>query len=99
MPLELWCLSIQCLLFFCSSVENVSKPVQDSEMAEQGGERVTESTHNLWVDKYAPRHYTHLLSDDVSTVHAKKVSTTAPYYCNIVCGASTAYLLPLCSTA
>ena len=20
----------------------------------------------LWVDKYAPRHYTHLLSDDVS---------------------------------
>lgn len=40
----------------------------DSEDVEmQGGGRVTPCTTQttLWVDKYAPRHYTHLLSDDV----------------------------------
>ena len=40
----------------------------DPEVAEEEGDRAGDSStvHNLWVDKYAPRHYTHLLSDDVS---------------------------------
>ena len=36
----------------------------NAENVEMVGSRTTQ--HTLWVDKYAPRHYTHLLSDDVS---------------------------------
>jgi hypothetical protein len=52
---------------FSSSVESESQPLlKDSEMAEEDGDapKTKQCAHNLWVDKYAPRHYTHLLSDD-----------------------------------
>ena len=50
----------------CRSVEQDSPSLfGDSERVEvQEGESTPE--HVLWVDKYAPRHYTDLLSDDVS---------------------------------
>ncbi|CAI8035562.1 Chromosome transmission fidelity protein 18 homolog [Geodia barretti] len=50
-----------------SSVESESRPLlKDSEMTEEDGPKTKQSADNLWVDKYAPRHYTHLLSDDLS---------------------------------
>ena len=52
-------------------MESESQPLlKDSEMAEEDGDapKTKQCAHNLWVDKYAPRHYTHLLSDDVSIV-------------------------------
>ena len=54
---------------FLSAVDVESQSLfGDSEDVEmEGGGRVTTTETTLWVDKYAPRHYTHLLSDDVST--------------------------------
>ncbi len=40
--------------------------VQGEDVEGSAGERGVAPEHLLWVDKYSPRHYTELLSDDVS---------------------------------
>ena len=36
-------------------------------MTDEYQEETEECQHDLWVEKYAPKHFTELLSDDVST--------------------------------
>ena len=52
------------VLFLCiiHSVLNEDPDLID----ESRGEEVTECQAELWVEKYMPRHFTELLSDDVS---------------------------------
>lgn len=53
--------------FYLSDVELESQSMfGDSETVTVDQSSSTSPQHTLWVDKYAPRHYTHLLSDDVS---------------------------------
>lgn len=55
-------------LYFLSDVES-QLLFGDTEAldAVNDDEPPNSTSHSLWVDKYAPRHYTHLLSDDVSS--------------------------------
>lgn len=43
-----------------------SQVLFDSEVPREEEEEVTAGHNMLWVDKYSPKHYTELLSDDVS---------------------------------
>ena len=58
-----------------SSVDQESQSLfgDSAAVEEEAGERAaTAPQHSLWVDKYAPRHYTHLLSDDVGLNQASQ---------------------------
>ena len=48
-----------------SAVEDDSQSLLGDGEEEGDGATTPINIHSLWVDKYAPRHYTHLLSDDV----------------------------------
>jgi hypothetical protein len=53
-----------------NSVEEDSQSLLcDSEAVGTEAVEATTVVPNLWVDKYAPRHYTHLLSDDVRVLN------------------------------
>ena len=57
-----------CDCFLSSIVETESEIGSEAIETEGDGVGVaTSASHTLWVDKYAPRQYTHLLSDDVSS--------------------------------
>ena len=55
----------------CRSVEQEDSPLlfEDSEAADvqESGQGDCQRQPGLWVDKYSPRHFTDLLSDDVSS--------------------------------
>lgn len=55
-----------------SSVNDVNDVIAESEDAQEEENEDPEDTEGrksrLWVDRFSPRHYTELLSDDVSDV-------------------------------
>lgn len=55
-----------------SEEEEAAQPVGAPEEEPADGQDV--STHCLWVDEFAPRHYTELLSDDVRSCSRSSVT-------------------------
>lgn len=69
-------LLFNCLfVIHCSSVNDVFVEPESREDDEKDDPADTEGqTSRLWVDRFSPRHYTELLSDDVRTVSVSIIS-------------------------
>ena len=70
-----------CILIFSAMDTEAELSLGDSKVVETGGggEIPSNTSQNLWVDKYAPRQYTHLLSDDVSIMFPQGVFVSYEY--------------------
>ena len=66
-PLNCCCTGVPVLCLFLSRDVGESEPLFESEEPVRAGEEEEEESNRgiLWVEKYSPKSYTELLSDDV----------------------------------
>lgn len=61
-------------MFSSLRAEEVEEEAQPLEAREEPAHSQDDSQHRLWVDEFAPQHYTELLSDDVRPCSCSSVT-------------------------
>lgn len=79
--------SFNCVFVFMSHSSSVNDTLVESENPEDEENEDPEDTEGrasrLWVDRFSPRHYTELLSDDVSDVQCFCVTLRRKAYSKV----------------